>query len=132
MLGQQEQEEEVLSESTEEEEDHGFENELVLEAEDGNSIRLKSSTASFYLDKVQSFVYGGVSSRFWMLRKHINTKVKNNLFEEKVPFYAWECITILLDNRDIDLVIPNEQHMDNFLQLLIYSSHTLNGEKDSA
>lgn len=130
--GDQAKEDEVLSESSEEEEDHGFENELVLEAEDGNSIRLKNSTSSFYLDRVQSFVYGGMSSRFWMLRKHINTKVKNKLFEEKVPFYAWQCITILLDNRDIDLVIPNEHHMDKFIQLLIYSAQTLNGEKGSA
>jgi hypothetical protein len=34
--------------------------------------RVKSS-ASCRLDQVEGILFGGISSRFWMLRKHLNT-----------------------------------------------------------
>ena len=33
---------------------------------------IRKSKASFKLDQIKSFIYGGMSSRFWMMRKHIN------------------------------------------------------------
>ena len=33
---------------------------------------IKKSKASFRLDQIKSFIYGAMSSRFWMMRKHIN------------------------------------------------------------
>ena len=48
------------------------------------------------------------------------------------PFYAWECLTIVLPNREIDLVIQNEQQMTNLLKFLVYEMRTVDGNKNSA
>jgi len=45
----------------------------------------------------------------------------------ELPFYAWECITLLHKNRDIDLVIRNESQMQIFLLYLIKKLNTHNG-----
>ena len=75
---------------------------------------LKQSTTTCGLDEIQSIIYGGFSSRFWIYRKHMNT-LENN----KIPFYAWECVTLFLErDRQIDLVIKNETRMTQFLKLL--------------
>ena len=50
----------------------------------------------------------------------------------KAPFYAWECITVILFNREIDLVIKNEDQMMNFLKLLVYEIRTVDGNLNSA
>jgi len=55
---------------------------------------------------ITGFVYGGLSSRFWMLRKYINSLTNKELND--MPFYSWNCITINHKDRDIDLVIRNE------------------------
>jgi hypothetical protein len=34
---------------------------------------LKVSNASPDLSEIKGFIYGGISSRFWVLRKHINS-----------------------------------------------------------
>lgn len=49
-----------------------------------------------------------------------------------VPFHSWQCITLQLSHRDVDLVIPNEKDMDKFLQFLIHSMYTVDGVKGSA
>lgn len=49
-----------------------------------------------------------------------------------MPFYAWECVTLVLKDREIDLVIPNEQRMNQFLKLISYKIQALDGTKDSA
>ena len=51
---------------------------------------------------------------------------------KKVPFYAWNCITLQLVGRDINLVIKNENHMKMFIILLIYQLQTIDGTKNSA
>jgi len=45
-----------------------------------------------------------------MLRKHINSVSQSNQKVE-IPFYSWECLTLQLEHRDVDLVIPDEKHM---------------------
>jgi hypothetical protein len=50
----------------------------------------------------------------------------------KLPFQAWECITLTLGNRDIDLVINEEAIMDMFLKLLIHKTNTIDGQRGSA
>ena len=49
--------------------------------------------------------------------KHINKK-------DKVPFYAWDCVTLQLEHRDVDLIIRKES-----LNIIHYSKniqmHTL-------
>ena len=48
-------------------------------------------------------------------------------YKEKVPFYSWECITIVIAGREIDLVIKNEACMSVFLKFLVYSMKTVDG-----
>ena len=48
------------------------------------------------------------------------------------PFYAWECLTIILHNREIDLVIPNEEQMTIFLKFLVHEIRTVDGNRNSA
>ena len=63
-----------------------------------------------------------------MYRKHINI-IENGHF----PFYAWQCITLMLkEGREIDIVISNEKRMTQFLKLIIYKIQTIDGTRDSA
>lgn len=51
---------------------------------------------------------------------------------KKVPFYSWECLTLQLGNRDVDLVIRDEKQMNRLLKYLIHNMKTLDGNKNSA
>lgn len=82
-------------------------------------FELVKSSASCHISEINSFIYGGSSSRFWMLRKHINSFARNEL--HKVPFFNWNCITLRLDRRDVDLVIKDDDQMAIFVKFLIYS-----------
>ena len=93
-------------------------------------FREKVSSASCNLDSIKAIVFGGFSSRFWVYRKHINGLKKSQL--EHLPFYSWQCITLQLSNRDIDLVIPHDPDMNMLLKLLNYKMCSLNGAKDTA
>lgn len=44
-----------------------------------------------------------------MLRKHINSMSKQEL--KDLPFHSWNCITLQLGRRDVDLVIKDENQM---------------------
>jgi hypothetical protein len=37
-----------------------------------------------------------------------------------MPFYSWECITLQLEGRDVNLVIKDEGEMMMFLKFLSY------------
>ena len=78
--------------------------------------KAKSST-SCAVKEIKAIIYGGSSSRFWVLRKHINSMKKNQL--KDVPFYSWECLTLVLEHREVDLVIKNEKEMQMILRFLI-------------
>lgn len=67
----------------------------------------KKSSSSFLISEVLGIMVGGASSRFWMLRKHINT-IENDKIGKSTqnPFYSWECMTIKLKSRDVDIIIP--------------------------
>lgn len=79
---------------------------------------------------IQSFTFGGFSSRFWLLRKHINSMEHQKLLD--LPFYCWECITISTKERDIDLIIKNQKDMQTLLEFLIISIKTCDGRRGSA
>ena len=67
------------------------------------------SHASCNIDDIQSIIVGGMSSRFWLLRKHMNCFNTKKIKESEItPFYAWNCVTLQLPNRDIDLIIRKE------------------------
>ena len=87
------------------------------------------SSASCLVSDIQAIIFGGQSSRFWMLRKHINSMSPKQL--KNLPFYSWNCITLQLKNRDVDLVIKHGKHMRTFLEYLVYKMRTLDGIKDS-
>lgn len=82
------------------------------------------------ISEITGFSFGGFSSRFQILRKHINSA---NLIDLKNQnFYSWECLTILTEKKDLDIIIQNEECMDMVLKFLIYKTNTLNGEPGSA
>ena len=49
-----------------------------------------------------------------------------------MPFYSWECLTLCLKDREVDLVIPNEPDMERLLKYLIWNTKTIDGCKNSA
>lgn len=68
-----------------------------------------------------------------MLRKHMNfTRILRKKDEQNFPFYAWECITLVLYHREVDLVIRDEKQMTLLIKFLIYHTKTINGQKNSA
>ena len=98
--------------------------------DDDSDFENKASSASCYVSEIKDFIFGGFSSRFWMLRKHFNCMSIGEL--QNIPFHSWQCITLQLENRDVDLVIPDQKDMDRVLKLLIHSLNTLNCERGSA
>lgn len=105
--------------------------------EEGSSSQPKDSlfkeavsTSSCLISDIKSIVYGGISSRFWVLRKHFNSMSQVELLQ--ASFYSWQCVTLCLEHRDVDLVIPNERDMKTFLIFLIHQLRTINGLKGSA
>lgn len=45
------------------------------------------SSASCKLKDIKGIIFGGLSTRFWMFRKHINTLSVDELMQ--LPFYSW-------------------------------------------
>lgn len=110
---------------------------IVDLAELNNQINSKDSKFSLatcktspLLKDIKSFSYGGTSSRFQMLRKHINST--NILHIRSQPFKSWECLTISLETNDLDIVVPNQKCMDMLLKLLIYRTETYDGMRNSS
>ena len=64
-----------------------------------------------------------------MLRKHINCCSIEEL--KFIPFYSWNCVTISLPSRDVDIVIRNEKDMERFLKFIIFSIKTVDGRAGS-
>ena len=60
----------------------------------------------------------------------ITTNVKR-VWNGEAPFYSWQCLTLQLEHRDVDLVIPNEKDMDDVLEVIIDAMNTVNGNKNS-
>ena len=58
-----------------------------------------------------------------MFRKYFISNEPTEFGSNHFPFYAWQCVTIQLKHRDVDLVIPNEKSMN---RLLFYLSYRLN------
>lgn len=49
-----------------------------------------------------------------------------------MPFYSWECVTLQLKHRDLDLVIRNEDDMNDFLLLILNRMQSLDNIKGTA
>ena len=96
-------------------------------AEDGTEYYESLSSSSFKIKHVQSITFGPISSRFWNFRKYLNTVETQN-----PPFYSWECLTINLKDRDVDLVIKNQGEMDRLVKYLLYRINSIDGNRNSA
>jgi hypothetical protein len=83
------------------------------------------------LSDITGIVFGGTSTRFWMLRKHMNSITPQDYRTQSIPFYSWECITLQLRHRVVDLVIRNQDDMDDFLMILIDALKTVDGNRGS-
>lgn len=46
---------------------------------------------------------------------------------ENIPYYSWDCLTLKLPHRDVELVIKDEYNMKQFLKFLIHSIQTIDG-----
>lgn len=110
-----------------------------------DQFNLKKSSASTDIDDIQGIIYGGISSRFWVYRKHLicmdYDKIKKNSKHNRkfdgdksgvIPFFAWQCVTLQLKDRYVDLVIKNEQKMKLFLKFLVMSLNTIDGSRGTA
>jgi hypothetical protein len=103
-----------------------------LDLDSNNEFVFHKSSCSFDIDEVESFLYGGIGSRFWIFRKHINSMDLQEIRANKMPFQAWDCITINLERgREINIVIKNEACMKALMMLLIYEMKTVDGKKNS-
>lgn len=66
-----------------------------------------SSSSSCYVSEIRGIIFGGLQSRFWMLRKHFNSMNLEEL--DDIPFLSWQCLSLQLPHRDVDIVIKDEQ-----------------------
>ena len=89
-----------------------------------------TSSSSTSVDDVQSITFGGTNARFWMLRKHVNSMSRDEL--KYLPFYSWQCLTLHLSHRDVDLIISDEKDMNKFLIFIIHQMYTIDGFRGSA
>ena len=62
----------------------------------------------------------------------MNLLTNREISKGNVSFYAWECLTLQLDEKDVYLVIKNENCMTKLIKLLIYSLSTIDGNRDTA
>lgn len=50
---------------------------------------------------------------------------------ENIPLYAWQCLTLQLKHRDVDIVIKDDNDMNDILTVLISVMNTVDGKKNS-
>ena len=62
------------------------------EEKDGIKFKEQISNATCNINDIEAIIFGGQSSRFWMLRKCVNSMSKKDL--EQMPFFSWNCITL--------------------------------------
>ena len=101
-----------------------------MQMDDDPDFSNQTSSASCSVDKIEGIYFGACNARFWMLRKHFASMTRKEL--TKMPFYSWQCITLQLWNRDVDLVIPEQRDMNLILKFLIHKMRTIDGTKGSA
>jgi len=49
-----------------------------------------------------------------------------------VPFHSWNCLSIELSHREVDIVIKDQLQMDCLLKFVIRNLRTLDGKRGSA
>lgn len=119
-----------------------FENDLIVDDNDGlladeNFIEgvhftYRKSSASCRLSEIKGIIFGGLSTRFWLSRKHMNSDYAYMAKNRRPAFYSWECVTLLLPMREIDLVVQREEDMDDLLEVLVDALDTVDGGRGTA
>ena len=61
------------------------------------------------MNQIKGLHFGGTNARFWILRKHFNSMNRSEIYN--IPFYSWQCLTIQLYHRDVDIILSNEKDM---------------------
>ena len=135
--------EDVLAEDEQEDEDlpEFDENNETARIKDRYNFTESSTTCK--ISDIQGIIYGGFSSRFWIYRKHLccldydvlmkdTKKKKFRGGKTELPFYAWQCITLELGERQVDLVIKDQDSMDLLVRFLVFSINTMDCRRDSA
>ena len=64
------------------------------QGEENLDYKLETSSTSCKFSEIKGIIFGGISSRFWMLRKHMIQMDTQKFVAGMVPFYAWECVTL--------------------------------------
>lgn len=63
------------------------------------------------------------------MRIHFNFQDEDII--DKLPFKSWQCITLSLKNRDVDIVIPCEKDQNLLVKFLLFKMKTADGIKNS-
>jgi hypothetical protein len=92
---------------------------------EGVHFKYEKSSASVQFTDIKSFVFGGSTARFWLSRKQMISDLA--IYKKRPPFYAWECITLILASREVDLVIRDQHQMNDLLSYLILKLNTVDG-----
>lgn len=71
-----------------------LEKKIKINIQEGVHYEYKRSSCSTPLDKIVGIIYGGLSSRFWLYRKHMNYMSFSSVKNGQAAFYAWQCITL--------------------------------------
>jgi hypothetical protein len=83
---------------------------LDLEEEEKKQDEFKriQSSACCEVADIQNIIFGPTTSRFWIFRKHMNTIPQEKFRDENnIPFLSWQCLTLELKHRNVDLVIKD-------------------------
>ena len=48
------------------------------------------------------------------------------------PFFAWQCLTLHISGRSVDLVIKNQDDMNLLLNFFVMELNTIDGMRNSA
>lgn len=105
---------------------------MVMPDENENLLlNRKESSASCRIDQIIQLSFGGFTSRFWALRKHVNCLNKEREIES-LPFYSWQCLNLRLEHREVDLVVREQSGLNLLVQYLVAKMNTLDGMRGSA
>jgi hypothetical protein len=80
-------------------------------------VELEPARTVIKIEEIQQIMFGGFSSRFWVMRVHFNYQEDNMIM--KMPFKSWNCLTLAMKDRDIDLVICDENVQNLLVKYLL-------------
>ena len=49
-----------------------------------------------------------------------------------MPFFAWQCISLTLSHREVDIVVKDEREQNNLVKYFLYKMRTIDGRAGSA